>query len=58
MSVYQVSTDYRIAVLAGHHEYMHARMLGHTVREAIASASRVSEEILSIARRDDVRPQQ
>lgn len=53
MSVRQLSTDLRIATLAGDREYLHARMLGHSVREALQSASRVLEEILSIARRSD-----
>lgn len=53
MSIRQLSTDLRIATLAGDREYLHARMLGHSVREALQSACRVLEEILSIARRSD-----
>jgi hypothetical protein len=53
MSIRQVSTDLRIAKMAGDQEYLHARMLGHSVREALQSACRVLEEILSIARRSD-----
>lgn len=53
MSVYQVSTDVRIAMLACNQEYWHALALGHSDREAMASAVRVREEILSIARRSD-----
>lgn len=53
MSVRQLSTDLRIAQMAADQEYLHARMLGHSVRGAIESACRVLEEILSIARRSD-----
>lgn len=53
MSVYQVSTDIRIAMLACNQEYWHALALGYSEREAMESAARVREEILSIARRPD-----
>jgi len=53
VSVYQVSTDIRIAMMAQNQEYHHALALGYTDREAVASAVRVREEILSIARRSD-----
>lgn len=53
MSVRQLSTDLRIATMAADQEYLHARMLGYSVRDALQSACRVLEEILSIARRSD-----
>lgn len=53
MSIRQVSTDMSIATLAADREYLHARMLGHSVRDAIESGCRVLNEILSIARRCD-----
>lgn len=55
MSVRQLSTDMRIASAVAGAECKTMLMLGATVREAVEASVRAGNEVLSIARRDDVR---
>jgi hypothetical protein len=58
MSVRQVSVDVQIAAKVAAVEVKTMLRLGATVREAMVSAHRAGEEVLSIARRSDICPQQ
>lgn len=54
MSVRQLSVDIQIAGMVAAQEVKTMLRLGATVREAMASAHRAGEEVLSIARKHDI----